>query len=344
MLLGRSRVSFPLVEVPHESISPACGSSYTCDVSSDALLRQHEFSVPDGFDYICSTHEAYQAIEGESGAWGPFAHIRSCLDQSYHGVYTRERQRLQDVLVENVVSVGRSQAHAWLIYTAGAMGAGKTRTVRWMGERGILPLHDFVHVDPDAFKTALPEWEGYWRRNPLSAGLNTQRESGYLAEIARETALRESKHVWVDGSLRDGAFHFRLLEDLRARYPTYRIALISVTAPEDVVMARVRSRAVVTGREVPVEQVRDSLARVPRSVELLAPWCDLFAEIENSNEEPFLVKYNCPMGRYLMADGWETLRQLFQTRPVCPSLSSLGDAAGVVLGCTVPVSRPWSRL
>lgn len=82
------------------------------------------------------------------------------LDTAYHGIYTYERQQLQDRLLDAVVSAGEGQAHPWLIYTAGAMGAGKSHVMNWMYDKDYFPIHEIVHVDADVFKTAMPEWEG----------------------------------------------------------------------------------------------------------------------------------------------------------------------------------------
>ena len=49
------------------------------------------------------------------------------------------------------------------------MGAGKSHTVRWMWEAGHFPLEAIVHLDPDLFKTAMPEWDGYVALDPMSA-------------------------------------------------------------------------------------------------------------------------------------------------------------------------------
>jgi len=41
----------------------------------------------------------------------------------------------------------------------------------------------------------------------FKAGMCTRRESGYLVEIAQAAAMAQRKHVWVDGSLRDGVWY-----------------------------------------------------------------------------------------------------------------------------------------
>ena len=78
------------------------------------------------------------------------------------------------------------------------MGAGKSRTMTWLSENAIFPLSQVVAIDADLFKTALPEWDEYVRRDALSAGSHTRHESGLCCEIAQEAALRqEQAWLWV---------------------------------------------------------------------------------------------------------------------------------------------------
>ena len=100
-------------------------------------------------------------------------------------------------------------------------------------------LRQVVTIDADIFKTALPEWDGYVRRDALSAGYHTRQESGMLCEIAQEMALRDGKHIWVDGSLRDHAFYKEFFGRLRKERPNYRLAILHITAPEETVQRRV---------------------------------------------------------------------------------------------------------
>jgi hypothetical protein len=66
---------------------------------------------------------------------------------------------------------------------------GISPQVQWMWERGVFPLDQIVHLDPDLVKASLPEWDEYIAREPLAAGQHTRRESGYLVEIAQEVAM-----------------------------------------------------------------------------------------------------------------------------------------------------------
>ena len=100
-----------------------------------------------------------------------FVDLRKCFDRVHRqGLWlTLERQGVQDSLIEEVLAVGAQEQHPWIVFTAGAMGAGKSRTMTWLSESGIFPLSEVVTIDPDLFKTALPEWDEYVRRDALSA-------------------------------------------------------------------------------------------------------------------------------------------------------------------------------
>ena len=263
------------------------------------IVQQKTIAAADqagrAYDWNQSTRDNYQAAEGSPG-YGqftePYAGPRAMLDVSHHGCYTVERQAIQDDLVRNVLaSSGGSQHAPWIVFTAGAMGAGKSWTMAWLSANNIFPLSEVVQVDPDLFKAALPEWPTLIERGPLSAGYHTRSETGMLCEIAQEAAMRESRHVWVDGSLRNGSWYQHVFTDIAKRYPHYQIAIFHVTASREATFERARARGEMTGRHVPPEEIEDSLRRVPAAVDLLAPLAQFVATIDNSAETPTLVRW-----------------------------------------------------
>ena len=272
----------------------------TSGKSASALLKTlepAEFEEADAdkidtaaaFDLDVPTSTNYRAAE--LCEYGPYKDVREGLDRTYHGSYTRQRQRVQDEIIGHFVRVGVAQQRPWLIYTAGPMGAGKSWTLEWLWQRGIFPLDEIVHLDADLVKAALPEWDALVERSPLTAGGLTRRESGYLVEIAQEVAMRARKHVWVDGSLRDGEWYEGAFRRLRIEHPDYRIAILAIFAERDVIFERVRARAKESGRDVPADEVEDSIRRVPLSVSRLSPHVDFKAIIDNSGETPQLRSY-----------------------------------------------------
>ena len=84
----------------------------------------------------------------------------------------------------------------------------------------------------------MPEWDAYVARDAERAGTLCHRESGFLQEIAQEVAMRNSQNVWIDGSLRDGAWFARVFDEVREKHPAYSIAIFYVYASEATVRAR----------------------------------------------------------------------------------------------------------
>jgi len=303
--------------------------------------------VPPDYDYSRSTQANYRQPNGQLESYGPYRDIRDSLDKDYHGAYSRPRQAVQDQLVHCVVDPHKArQQLPWIVFTAGAMGAGKSRTVNWLAAHGHFPLQDIVQVDPDVFRTAFPEWGGYLRRDPLTAGAHTHREAGYLVELTTEAAMRSRKHVWVDGSMRDGAWYKRFFEDIKVRFPHYGIAILHVDASREVVEERVRRRAEETGRHVPAEELADSLRRVPETVAALAHLCEFVASIDNSGDEPVLTAYkdrDACVAAGSTRDHWDELTQRFTSRPMHDQGGGLGPRSSKTFAFGL-ISRAGSAL
>ena len=80
-----------------------------------------------------------------------------------------------------------------------------------------------------------------------AAGTLTHKESGFIAEIAQELALRSGQNVWIDGSLQDHAWWSGVFADIRKRFPRYRLAIFYVYASEAEVLRRAEKRGRETG-------------------------------------------------------------------------------------------------
>jgi predicted ABC-type ATPase len=262
-----------------------------------SVLLGTEFHEERGYRWDLSTMSNYTCSEAHED-YGKhtdlFESIRRTLDHEYHGHYTLERQQVQDGLIDDLLSGvvevdGGAEEKPWITFTAGAMGAGKSRTMEWLSAHGIFPLSRIVQVDPDLFKTSLPEWDEYVRRNALGAGYHTRKETGMLCEIAQEAGMRRGLHLWVDGSLRDAEWYGSVFQHIKRTYPQYRIAIIHVVADSAIVYDRARRRGNATGRHVPDSEIQDSIDRVPKAVERLAPLASFVATIDNSSDEPRLI-------------------------------------------------------
>ncbi|KAJ9440964.1 hypothetical protein DIPPA_00440 [Diplonema papillatum] len=277
-----------------------------------------DWVIPPCYDYRKDTAAVYASSDHK--VYGQYAEIRKKLDFIYHGNYSKERQLMQDVLIESVVESGATQEHPWLIYSAGAMGAGKSHCVRWMSERGYFPFDQLVRIDADKFREMLPEWEGYLEADLLSAGARTRREAGYCVEIAQEAALQANKNTWVDGSLRNESWYAAEFDRILKEYPKYRITIIHVFADLELVKQRAHARGMSTGRFVPDEEIEDSFKKVPSVVRSLTPRAAFVAHIDNNGPVPRLADF-CVHGSCQVnpSGAWHEISRRFSS---CPRLRS----------------------
>uniref|UniRef100_A0A7S1WFY0 EF-hand domain-containing protein n=1 Tax=Alexandrium catenella TaxID=2925 RepID=A0A7S1WFY0_ALECA len=246
------------------------------------------YKVSSSFDPSKSTEDNF-SVEHFIGI---HASIRPLMDYTYHRKYMDSRVLMQDDLIERFCKqcVRRgSEQLPWVVFTAGAMGAGKGYVTRWMDQSGYLPMKNFLVVDPDAIRHELPEWKIYCERDANSAGDLTQKEAGHIAEILGHRGLRDRYNVIFDGSLRDTAWYTTYFNRLRHDFPGIRIAIIHIVADSDEVLERAAERGRKTGRVVPVRLLIESMEQVPKSVNTLAPKADFaFRVVNRSGVEPYL--------------------------------------------------------
>jgi hypothetical protein len=256
----------------------------SCDLS---------FSSSSAVDFSKSTEDNFATESSEFV--GKFASQRSSLDYTYHQHYVPERQLFHDKIINKFSNTiihdavtGKTcniPTDNWIVFMAGAMGAGKSRSLRFLSQHGFFPLESFVRVDADLFRELLPEFAEYNIRDPTSAGKMTQKEVNYISEVVTVQALEKGQNVLVDGSLRDAVWHSQYFNSLRHKFPSLKIAILEVTAKESTVLERARGRAAITGRVVPDQVLRKTIAQIPASMALLAPQADVVVVFENEENE-----------------------------------------------------------
>jgi len=263
------------------------------DPMSGILAQRANFVIPEDFNWNASTGDNYVGPEGSF--FGPYAGVRADLDYTYHVNYNRDRQELQDEIVDEWISKGKASASPWMIFTAGAMGSGKSHALRQISFEGVTALKDMVNVDPDKIKYQLPEMTEYIVRNPgpfprddqIVAGVATHNESGFLQELIVRELMERRKHIIVDGSLADADWYIDYIQNIRVRYPEYKIAIVHVRCDPAEVMRRVQQRCEETGRCIATDDVQRSIRVTPGAVRRVSGFVDLLVEIENS-EVPFV--------------------------------------------------------
>ena len=275
-----------------------------------SLSHTCEFSVPATYDFtqpttITHRHPSY-VVSNEWGTneskiydetkhgtlHGDFVDVRKTLDYSWHPNYTKERQLWQDVLVKDVAQRQSPSRWPWLVLTCGAMGAGKGYCLRWLSRTGVFPLDRVVKIDPDHFKSAMPEWPGYTtfdaQEKTTSAGNQTHKESGFIQELCQTVSLRLRQNTWIDGSLQDHAWWSEWIRGIRDQYPWYRIAIFYVYASDRQVLDRAKRRGEQTGRYIEETKLLESIEKTATSIKVLGPLADFVAKINNSGSLPKL--------------------------------------------------------
>jgi len=240
---------------------------------------------------------------------------RPLLDYSYHATYSTVRVGVQDDIIRKFSTDQNrfSELLPWVVFTAGAMGAGKGYVVRWMDKNGYLPIDQFVVVDPDQIRQMLPEWEGYVKHDAESAGTKTQKEAGHIAEILGYKALRNRYRVIFDGSLKDAKWYITFMERIRHNFPGIRIMILHILSEKDEVLRRAEKRGQETGRFVPKATLLESMEAVPKSVRLLAPYCDFCCRVMNkAGQEPQLLREpDAPYPPKEVPVDWDTFKDLW---------------------------------
>jgi len=288
------------VIMTHPSSSFPSKHLYTLDESSSTRIATETKTKTDShYNLSLSTEENYES--SHVTFHGNFQSIRASLDYSYHTNYTPQRQILQDAIIQTLLSKSNanitdsdgdsciSPINPWIVFTAGAMGSGKSYTIKQLHKYNRFPLDTFITVDPDEIRRLLPEFEWYLSHNPEMAGEHTRKEAGFLAEMLTQISLENGRNVLVDGSLKDAEWYHDYFHLLKKEYGEHglRIGILHVTAPREAVFERARARSKITRRIVPQHRLEETLDMVPHSVNRLAPLVDFHAELhngQNSNE------------------------------------------------------------
>ena len=62
-------------------------------------------------------------------------------------------------VVDTAVPYASKRVGSLVVWHTGAMGSGKGHAVQWLSTHGIFPLENLCRIDPDHFKSVMPEWQ-----------------------------------------------------------------------------------------------------------------------------------------------------------------------------------------
>jgi len=274
------------------------------------------FPVIGTYNYTASTEDNYCRAKNVLGYAEPQYNkfwtipVVKDLDYEYHARYSSFRSTWQKYWIEKVLDRApalNGESSPWIIFTSGAMGVGKGYVMKWMSNEGYFGLEDVVHVDPDFFKSVMPEKDGYVTKSSAAdAATNCHRESGTMMELAVRQAMLTGKHIWEDGSLRDADWYGKRFEDIRnvkQGGPKYRIAIVHIVPEsQDQLLAQVKERAKIEGRGLDEWRVLASWTDSTNAVDRLKGQTDFFVRVQNTpGKEPQIIELS-QNGRMKQAD------------------------------------------
>jgi predicted kinase len=230
---------------------PLGSSPFQFQVSDD-YNNLHKTATTSSLDALTTKSRASNAtkIAFDSSEFisseSKYKHIREELDYTFHDRYTPQRIQWQDTVIDSLLRSGPpvnfSSSCRWIVFTAGAMGVGKSYTIQRLYELEVFPLPWFTLVDPDQIRQRLPEFAAWQQQSPYLAGERTRKEAGIMAEVLVRVALDRGDHVLVDGTLRDVEWYRYYFAQLRSRYANLKIAILHVVASKDSILMRVKVR------------------------------------------------------------------------------------------------------
>ena len=211
------------------------------------LLQRSSSRAFKKFYFDLSTEDLHCAENDDrTNVSGPYAHLRELIlsDSELYKNYSRERQWLQDVIVEDFLdnvedpNMCITPSEPWLIFTVGVRGAGKLHTIHDLVKTGRLPILSFVQVDPDAIRRRLPEFETY---DKMLVNDLTRKESGFIAELLLCAAVQNGRNVVFDSSMRDSAWFSKIIQHIKCLdSASYKFAVLYITAPNELIFERVK--------------------------------------------------------------------------------------------------------
>jgi len=170
------------------------------------------------------------------------------------------------------------------VLTMGVPASGKSNAV----QNVVADKEGFVHIDPDAIKSVLPEFHEAVSQRAKNAASLVHWESAMLAERLRNHARDQGKNFIFDGVGRDPVYYGEMIDDLKAH--GYEVQIV-MTHVEDADKAVERSdvRGEKSGRWVKDERIRQAVTAVPKSFSQLHRKVDAFSVFDTEEFPPKLA-------------------------------------------------------
>lgn len=217
----------------------------------------------------CKDRYSIPQVQDMSKYESPYKSLRGLLDYDYHTYPSISRCIVQDTFISQHLSQPYSTSQTpLLLFTAGAMGAGKSHYL------STLPFK-FILIDPDEIAATIPHFEHpevtpiSGQLDDLERGSRLRHEARLITEVLLFAAMQRKYDIVIDGSLRSYQWYLKEIPKIRHRFPQYRVELVHIHASLPEVLKRAEKRASQTGRIVPSTLIERSWKDSRRAISVL---------------------------------------------------------------------------
>jgi predicted ABC-type ATPase len=212
-------------------------------------------------------------------------------------INTPERLEFRRQLIEDVL--GDAQAPATgkpVLYLMGGGGAsGKGVVLGNLIENGAVPRTDVVHLDPDALKKKIPEYDEILHVGDSRAAPVVHEESSALAKTILSEAMDRRVNIIYDVTLGDPRKAIDLIN--RAHQAGYEVQLFGVSAEAETAVMRNSMRAAETGRYVPIEMQLKAHQGFSRGFSAYVDLADRVELYDTNGKDAVLIAAKRPGGQ-----------------------------------------------
>jgi predicted ABC-type ATPase len=181
---------------------------------------------------------------------------------SVDGKWNAARQQLHDQIVRDFLAEATPVESPTAYVMGGGPASGKSTVI----ERGLVDLpKNIVHIDADAIKLRLPEYQQMVEAGDAGAAAFAHEESSYLSKrLVRESA-QSSRNLLLDGT-GDSSVDSLAAKIADMRAGGHRIVGNYVSLDTDLAVRLAEQRALRTGRKVPYDFLRDTHRAVSQTL------------------------------------------------------------------------------
>lgn len=158
---------------------------------------------------------------------------------------------------------------------------------------GLKNSHDFVHVDPDKVKEALPEYKAALDRKGTfkGAAAMVHEESSHVAKRIRDEAVEQGKHVIIDGTGANAEKFKGLIDHLKSKGYEVHVHMPHIEKGE--AFKRMESRADRSGRSIPEKFFHETYDKINANSDTIRNHADNFTIYDAHNaHKPIMTKVN----------------------------------------------------